>query len=356
MLTTRPDSLTEILLAARAAYRGGDWETSYEAYSRAGGIAPLSVDDLDAMAGAAWRSGRAGEAMRVGELVYVRLARTDPNSAAAKAVELGSAWLSRGETAVGHGWIRRARGLLAGASDSPVLVRLTYLETVVAVLTDDADRVAERSAALREVSARIPDPEAPTAEVLEGIGDERLAALGRALERSHERAAGQAYYRLGEVRRRRGDVDGAMDAYARAHTLGVVPQPGEALLRSALGDVDTAWAEIRAAIAGAASGDRSALVRGAVEIALARGDLDGAEHYLHELDAPDALLYAQLLVRRGRVGDALAVLRAALRMYRARGLEREAAEAYRWMAAAHRGLGADDLAAADEAAAGLHGG
>lgn len=94
MLTTRPDSLTEILLAARAAYRGGDWETSYEAYSRAGGIAPLSVDDLDAMAGAAWRSGRAGEAMRVGELVYVRLARTDPNSAAAKAVELGSAWLS----------------------------------------------------------------------------------------------------------------------------------------------------------------------------------------------------------------------------------------------------------------------
>ena len=45
---------------------------------------------------------------------------------------------------------------------------------------------------------------------------------------------------------------------------------------------------------------------------------------------------------------------AALREYRMRGSQHQAAEAYRWMAAAHRGLGADDLAAADEAAAGLH--
>lgn len=236
-----------------------------------------------------------------------------------------------------------------------MLVRLTYLETVVAVLTDDADRVAERSAALREVSARIPDPEAPTAEVLEGIGDERLAALGRALERSHERAAGQAYYRLGEVRRRRGDVDGAMDAYARAHALGVVPQPGEALLRCALGDVDTAWAEILAAIAGAASGDRSALMRGAVEIALARGDSNAAAEYLRELErvgAADIQLRGALLVHQGRHSEALAVLREALRV---RPPEHEQAQLYRWTATAYRGLGAEDAAAAAQAAAaGIH--
>lgn len=150
-----------------------------------------------------------------------------------------------------------------------------------------------------------------------------------------------------------------MAAYAAAHSLGVAPQPGEALLRCSLGDVDTAWNEIQVAIAAADERGRAELLAGAVEIACARSDFDSAERYLRELDvigAPDALLHAQVLVGRGRFSDALAVLRVALREYRLRGLQTETAQAYRWMAVAHRGLGADDLAAADEAAAGLHGG
>ena len=100
MLTARSETQADLLAAAREAFRSGDWETSYAAFSRAGAIGPMSVDDLDAMAGAAWRSGYDREAMRVGELVYVRLTRTDPNSAATKAVELGTAWLSRGDVTV----------------------------------------------------------------------------------------------------------------------------------------------------------------------------------------------------------------------------------------------------------------
>jgi tetratricopeptide (TPR) repeat protein len=309
LLTARVETQTDLLVTARAAYRGGDFETSYAAFSRAGAVGPLAVDDLDAMAITAAALGHGREAMRVGELVYVRLTRTDPNAAAGKAVELGSAWLSRGEWAIGQSWIRRARGLLAGAPESPALVKLTYLETVVAVLTDDGDLAAERSAVLQQMSLRS----------------------------AHTAVAGEAYYQLGEVRRRRGDVDGAFAAYARAYELGVAPQPGEALLRCALGDVDTARAEVRAAITVADSGDLPRLLRGAIQIALAGGDLDEADRCLRELEAVgavDNLLRGAVLVRRGRYREALAVLQAALRES-----GYEGAEAYEWMAQARRGLG-----------------
>ena len=354
LLTARSDTQADLLATARSAFRSGDWETSYAAFSQAGAIGPLRVDDLDAMAGAAWRTGHDRESMRVGELVYVRLTRTDPNSAATKAVELGAAWLSRGEVTVGHSWIRRARGLLAGAADSSVLVRLTYLETVVAVLTDDVERVSERSAALREVSTRVPQSEYVAFDLGDVLDERRLAALGEALEGAQSRAAGQAYYQLGEARRRRGDVDGAMAAYARAFALGVAPQPGEALLRCSLGDVDTAWAEIRAAIVAADERGRPELLRGAVEIALARGDVDAAERHFGELEAAgaaDALLRARLLIGRGRFREALAVLRAGSRGSSARRSAYAAAEIYELTAAAYQGLGADQLADADRAAA-----
>lgn len=294
---------------ARVADRVGDFETSYSAFSRVGSVGPLALDDLDAMASAAGALGHGREATRVGELVYVRLTRTDPNAAAGKALELGAAWLSRGEWAVGQSWIRRARDLLAGAPESPALVQLTYLETVMSVLSGDADLAAERSAVLREMS---------------------LAGTSTAV-------AGEVYYQLGEVRRRRGDLDGAFAAYARAQELGVVPQPGAALVRCALGDLAAARAEVRAAIAAVDRADLPRLLRGAIQIALAGSDLDEAERYLGELEsvgAVDNLLRGAVLVRRGRYREAVTVLQSALRES-----GYEATDAYEWLAQARRGLG-----------------
>ena len=132
LLTATLQTQADLLITARAAYRAGDFETSYAAFSRAGAVGPLALDDLDAMATSAARLGHGREATRVGELVYVRLARTDPSTAAAKAVELGSLWLSRGEVAAGQTWTRRARGLLAEAAGSSLSVRLANLENAVA--------------------------------------------------------------------------------------------------------------------------------------------------------------------------------------------------------------------------------
>ncbi len=313
LLTAILHTQADLLITARAAYRRGDFETSYAAFSRAGAVGPLALDDLDAMATSALRLGHQREAMRVGELVYVRLARTDPNAAAGKAVELGSAWLSRGEVSVGQAWISRARGLLAEAPDSPASVRLTYLETVIAVLSDDRDLAAERSAVLRA-----------------------MTLVGAA-----PAAAGEAYYQLGELRRRRGDVDGAFAAYARARESGVVPQPGAALLRCALGDVDTARAEVRAAIEEADPRHLPRLLRGAVEIALAAGELDEADDYLRALesaDGVDSAMRGAVLVRRGRYREALTVLRAALREPRVRESASAVAEVHEWIEQAYTGL------------------
>jgi tetratricopeptide (TPR) repeat protein len=305
LLTARVETQNDLLVTARAAYRGGDFETSYAAYSRAGAVGPLGLDDLDAMAIAAGRLGHGRESMRVGELVYVRLTRTDPTAAAGKAVELGLAWLSRGEWAIAQTWIGRARGLLAGAPESPASVRLIYLEAVVAVLTDDEELAAERSAVLQRMSLGGAEP----------------------------RVAGEAYYQLGELRRGRGDVEGAFAAYARAHELGVAPQPGAALLRCASGDVDTARAEVRAAIAVAGLKELPRLLRGGIQIALAAGDLDEAERYLRKLEPVDNLLRGAVLVGRRRYREALTVLQVALRES-----GYEAQEVYEWIAQAQRGL------------------
>ena len=104
---------------------------------------------------------------------------------------------------------------------------------------------------------------------------EREAALVcQDLADLHVAGAAEGHYQVGEVRRLRGDLDGAEAAYRRAHELGRDPQPGLALLRLAQGRTATAAASIRAALT-AVTSDRLAraqLCAAQVEIALAAGD------------------------------------------------------------------------------------
>ncbi|WP_262387207.1 LuxR C-terminal-related transcriptional regulator [Streptomyces sp. TRM49041] len=92
--------------------------------------------------------------------------------------------------------------------------------------------------------------------------------------------AGEAHYVAAEIARRRGDLDTAEAAYARAHELGRTPQPGLALLRLAQGRADTAAAALRLALTDSPSnGDllhHARLLAAQVETELAAGAVEAA--------------------------------------------------------------------------------
>ena len=189
--------------------------------------------------------------------------------------------------------------------------------------------------------------------------EDQLITASSALEEINSWVCAAGYYEIGEVRRLRGKSDGAMAAFAKVRGFGVDPQPGEALLKCKLGQPEAAWTDLRLAMSGADALDRMRLLRAAVEVALVRDALDEAEQHCRELadgaaafDTPGFRGWAAhargaVLVRRGDDAAALVSLKAALREYLTQQWRYEMAEVYEWMALAHRGLGLDDLAAAD---------
>jgi DNA-binding NarL/FixJ family response regulator len=174
----------------------------------------------------------------------------------------------------------------------------------------------------------------------------------------HVAAVAEGHYQLGELRRLRGELAGAEDAYRQAHRLGRDPQPGLALLRLAQGRAATASASIRAALA-AVSADRLARARlcaAQVEIALAAGEPEVAGRACEELQQTASTygssgLEAAALQARGAVlgaggrpEAALPTLRAACRRWQELDAPYEAARVRLLLAAAYRALGDGDAA------------
>jgi DNA-binding NarL/FixJ family response regulator len=126
---------------------------------------------------------------------------------------------------------------------------------------------------------------------LQGAWPGALEEAGRAAERYrdgvlNELARGKALYRQAEVRRLRGELAAAEEAYVEASRCGFEPQPGLALLRLMQGKTDAAAAAVRRALAEATRPlERAALLPAAVEIMLAIGDLEEARRSSAELDA-----------------------------------------------------------------------
>jgi hypothetical protein len=98
-----------------------------------------------------------------------------------------------------------------------------------------------------------------------------------------------AFAELGEVRRRRGAADGAMEAFGRAVQLGWDPQPGMALLLLATGHAEEAKRAIerafRVPLPTYLLEDRANLLAARATVAVANADLDTARVAADGLDA-----------------------------------------------------------------------
>ena len=97
------------VLAARAAYRRGDWRSAYDGFGRAHNSAELNTDDLSSYGMAAWRLGYGRESIQLCEQAFNRLlAEGDQQYAAMKAVEaVAAGWCGCSPTA--GPWCRSAR-------------------------------------------------------------------------------------------------------------------------------------------------------------------------------------------------------------------------------------------------------
>jgi tetratricopeptide (TPR) repeat protein len=97
---------------------------------------------------------------------------------------------------------------------------------------------------------------------------------------------GAVAFELGELRRRRGDLDGADEAFSRAYEFGFNPRAGMGLVQLARGEVASAAASIDEALAdtGLDALAREPLLLARVEIALVERDLATLRAAAHELD------------------------------------------------------------------------
>lgn len=178
-----------------------------------------------------------------------------------------------------------------------------------------------------------------------------LAEVCGALAPADPLVAGEGWAQLGELRRWRGDVDGAREAFALARLAGHDPVPGEALLELQVADPSRAWLRITTSLEGRDRLARARLLRAAIEIALASGRREAAIGFRDELRAvadefgsPGFGAWADhadgmLALDARDAPAAVTAFRSALGYFRRQGLRCDQARMLAWLAAGHEADG-----------------
>jgi DNA-binding CsgD family transcriptional regulator/tetratricopeptide (TPR) repeat protein len=107
-----------VLEQARASFAQRSWRDAYEKFAPADAEAPLSLDDLEQLALAAYLTGHEQESTLAWTRAHHKaIHRNDPQRAARNAFLIGSGLMFRGETAPGLGWFARGGRVLEGCSE-----------------------------------------------------------------------------------------------------------------------------------------------------------------------------------------------------------------------------------------------
>lgn len=141
--------------------------------------------------------------------------------------------------------------------------------------------------------------------------------------------ASEAFYEIGEVRLRIGDLPAAEEAFLQAHEMMREPEPGLSLLRLAEGKVESASKSIKRAVDGATEPLRRAkMLPAQVLIAIEAGDLDTARKAADEmaevaerfttaaLRACAECARGQVLLAEGNPSDALLAFKRAIQHWK----------------------------------------
>jgi class 3 adenylate cyclase len=292
----------------------------------------------------------------------------DPDLLAHARANLGSLKVARGETADGVALLEEATVAAVNGELSPFTGGITACR-MIGVCRDLTDY--RRASEWIEATERYCDRQSldgfpgicriHRAEVAEvgGAWDRAETELRRAmteLEPYDPPPLADGFYALGDIRRRRGDAEGAETALRAAHARGRTPQPALALIRLAQGNIRAAQAAIDTAVADETwdRWARARLLPAQVEILLAAGDVTRARVAANQLAEIVAAYPARALVAGSDVatarvalaeGDgagAASRLRSAIRGWLEVGAPYEVARARVVLARALRALADDD--------------
>ena len=187
---------------------------------------------------------------------------------------------------------------------------------------------------------------------------EHAVTAGEDLRTWCPRIAGAAFYELGEIRLRLGELAKAEEAFREADEYGREPEPGRSLLALARGNVDAAAASIRRALVDGtmALPAKARLLPAAVEIEIAAGKLDEADAHATELRdiaeiydasalrASGEFARGSVLLARGDAAGAFQCLKQALRLWQETGATYDVARARELLGLAYRVEGDDQAA------------
>ncbi|MGH3036001.1 MAG: helix-turn-helix transcriptional regulator, partial [Gaiellaceae bacterium] len=209
----------------------------------------------------------------------------------------GNVLIDQGEVAEGKLLLDEASAAALGGELDPFSTLVVYCSTIGACRDvadyESAGEWTDRASDFCDANGMTAFPgmcRVNHAEVMKFKG--RLSEAQELADRAGEelrvwnpRIAGAAFYELGEVRLRLGELAQAEQAFREADELGRTPEPGLSMLRLAQGNAKGAFASIRRA-----AGDDSLnlpaqarLLPAAVEIAIAAGEVDQAAEYAERL-------------------------------------------------------------------------